>query len=112
MVLFAMQKADNEGFDSGERTCLFPVIKVSCRKVSQQINIDNNKMKRSKLIIFIVSFITYIVIAVLFAHNFESRGVPPQTWSEIMTDWPFFLISGTFIAALCTCLIDIEKKVK
>ena len=75
-----------------------------------QINIGNNKMKRSKLTIFIVSFITYIVISVMIDHNFESKGVPPQTWVEIMKDWPFYLISGILIAGLCACLIDIEKK--
>ena len=81
----------------------------------QQINIENNnkmKMKKNKLIVFIVSFITYVVVAVLIDHNFESKGVPPQTWFEIMKDWPFYLISGVLIAGLCTCLIDLDKKVK
>ena len=43
-------------------------------------------------------------------HNFESKGVPPQTWFEILKDWPFYLFSGILIAGLCTCLIDIDKK--
>ena len=67
-------------------------------------------MKKSKILCFIISFVISILILAFSLHSFKSKGVPPHSWSELMNDWPFFIISGILIAGLCTFLIDFEKK--
>jgi len=74
------------------------------------VKIKKGRMKKNKILCFVISFVFSIIILVFFTHTFKSKGVPPHSWSEIVNDWPFFIISGVFIAVMCTWLIDYNKK--
>jgi len=61
------------------------------------------KRLRNRIILhFIISFFGFLLLCVVLAKNFASKGLPPQSWEEIYSDLLLYVIFSLIFAVSVT----------